>query len=156
MDVKFAVTLLWASAGTLNPAGAPAANVALPVAVAFAVNEAVPSTLPPVMVTSEGDRVPCDGAEFEIGTRKEPPPLTCCVSTNRKEESSLAADTVRGAVEPWLKAKLAPIPPGPASTNPEGVRLIVAVPLGKPSALATICAVPLVAKPCTKIPAIVV
>ena len=69
-----------------------------------------------------------------------------------RDESSRTADAVKAVLgAPALVVKL-DAPPGPASWKPEGVSVIVAWPLGNPSALAVMVTVPLLAKPCRYTP----
>jgi hypothetical protein len=131
------VTVLAPPVGVLKPDGVPAVILAVPVATALKVVEALNS--PPRTVTWPGAGiVPTAVGAEETGTVTVEPPRTCWVSTKPKEPFKRAAVTVIAVLfTPTGTEKLGtPIPPGPEITKPEGASVAVAMPLVKPLELA--------------------
>src|SRR5437588_4647941 len=142
-----AVTALAPCAGRLNPPGTLAVTVALPESKAE--NRKLALWSPPLIVTDDTDTVPTVVLELLTGTVAGEPPRSGCTSAKLKFASSRAANTVMVVPSPWLVEKLGtPIPLGPASTKPDGVKVMVATPLVKLGALAVRAALPLLTRAC--------
>jgi len=88
--------------------------------------------VPPATTAGLPEMVPVACVPLITGTLKLAPPRALPIATKLLDVSSRASETVNAVgVAPVLVEKFWPWPVGLISTNPEGVRVIVAVPEAK-------------------------